>query len=63
MQDNKVIEEVKNVMKVRMIFIDQDKAKKINDIWKAKIDSEKFDGSLMKSQKIIGIKEDLEGPI
>ena len=46
-----------------MIFVEPDKAKKINNIWKAKIDAEKFDGSLMKSQKIIGIKEDLEGPI
>jgi hypothetical protein len=54
---------VKNVIKMRMIFIDPDKAKKINNIWKAKIEAEEFDISLRKSQKIIGIKEDLEGPI
>ncbi len=48
---------------MRMVFIDPDKAKKVNNIWKAKIDTEKFDRSLMKSQKIIGIKEDLGGPI
>lgn len=54
---------MKNVIKMKMIFVNPDKAKKINNIWKAKIDAEKFDRSLMKSQKIIGIKEDLEGPI
>ncbi|MFH1322995.1 MAG: hypothetical protein ABIH80_04070 [Methanobacteriota archaeon] len=51
------------MLKMKMIFVDPDKAKKINNIWKAKIDAEKFDRSLMKSQKIIGIKEDLECPI
>ena len=51
------------MIKMRMIFIDPDKAKKINNIWKAKIEAEEFDISLRKSQKIIGIKEDLEGPI
>ncbi len=51
------------MIKMKMIFVDPDKAKKINDIWKAKIEAEKFDRSLMKARKIIGIKEDLEGPI
>lgn len=51
------------MIKMRMIFVDPDKAKKINNIWMAKIDAEKFDRSLVRSQKIIGIKEDLEGPI
>ncbi len=51
------------MLKMKMIFVDPDKAKKINNIWKAKIDAEEFDKSLLKSRKIIGIKEDLEGPI
>jgi hypothetical protein len=51
------------MFQMKMIFVDPDKAKKINNIWKAKIDAEKFDRSLKKSQMIIGIKEDLEVPI
>lgn len=49
--------------KIRMIFVEPKKAKAINDIWKAKIDTEKFDKSISKNQKIIGLKEYLEGPI
>jgi hypothetical protein len=54
---------VKYLAKMRMIFVDPKKAKAINDIWKAKIDTEKFDKSISKTQKIIGLKEYLEGPI
>ncbi len=50
-------------MKMRMTFVDPEKAEKINNIWKAKIEAEEFDVSLRKCQKIIGIKEDLEAPI
>ncbi|MDP2767020.1 MAG: hypothetical protein Q8O41_06175 [Candidatus Methanoperedens sp.] len=54
---------MKNLVKVRMIFVDPERAKEINNIWKAKIEAEEFDKSLLKARKIIGIKEDLEGTI
>jgi enamine deaminase RidA (YjgF/YER057c/UK114 family) len=54
---------VKYLVKIRMTFVDPKKANAINDIWKAKIETEKFDKSISRNQKIIGLKEYLEGPI
>jgi len=51
------------LVKVNMIFVDPKKAKEINNIWKAKIETEEFDKSILKTRKIIGLKEYLEGPV
>ncbi len=56
------MQEVKYLVKVKITFVDPKKAKAINDIWRAKIETEEFDRSILKTQKIIGLKEHLEGP-
>jgi hypothetical protein len=58
-----IFKEVKPLVQVNMIFVDPKKAKEINNIWKAKIETEEFDKSILKTRKIIGLKEYLESPI
>ncbi|HLB70482.1 MAG TPA: hypothetical protein VJJ51_05500 [Candidatus Methanoperedens sp.] len=51
------------MVKVKVIYVDAKKAQRVNDILRARIETEEFDRSIMKSQRIIGLKEYLEGPL
>jgi hypothetical protein len=51
------------MVKIRNTFANPKKMNFKNNYWKAKIKNEQYDDSPLKTQKIIGIKEYLEGPV